>query len=86
MIRLYLCKSLTQFFRYFISLSSALAILNVVPCYALDGQHIAKALLELILPRIDPDNRELVFTLSVLLGTLLIAVNVLLAMYILFLG
>lgn len=62
------------------SLSGALAILNVVPCYALDGQYIAKAALDVILVNTHPEKRELIFTLLVLFGSGLLFVNVLLAM------
>lgn len=68
------------------SLSGALAILNVVPCYALDGQYIAKAAVDLLMPRVHPEKRELIFTLLVLFGTGLLLVNVILAMFMLFFG
>ena len=52
---------------YLASLSLALALLNIVPCYLLDGQHVAAALAELLplapatrcpqlLLQSDPDN------------------------------
>lgn len=77
-----LCSTLTHIFRYLVSLSGALAILNVVPCYALDGQFILQAAIELCLSQVIPDKetRGLLFTVVLLLGTALIVVNILIAM------
>lgn len=74
--------------RYLISLSGALAILNVVPCYALDGQWILLAFIELSLRSTipNPETRGLIYTLVLLFGTTLLAVNILIAMYTLFMG
>ena len=40
-----------KFLGYLISLSGALAMLNVVPCYWLDGCHILRALVDYFLER-----------------------------------
>ncbi|KAK7494826.1 hypothetical protein BaRGS_00013953 [Batillaria attramentaria] len=75
------------FCKYLISLSGALVILNVVPCYALDGQFICHAFIELALRSSvpDPDLRGAIYTLIILFGTLLLALNVIFAMWALFL-
>ncbi|KAL8566957.1 hypothetical protein ACOMHN_059757 [Nucella lapillus] len=78
---------LETFCKYLISLSGALVILNVVPCYALDGQYICHAFIELSLRSSipDPDLRGAIFSLTVLFGTILLGLNVVLAMWTLFL-
>ena len=72
--------------RYLISLSGALVILNVVPCYALDGQWICHAFIELSLASVIPDRemRGLLYSVIILYGTALLLVNVILAMWMLF--
>ena len=73
-------------YRYVISLSGALAILNVVPCYALDGQWILLAFIELSLRSTipNPETRGLIYTVILLCGTMLLAANVANAMWVLF--
>ncbi|XP_064629765.1 membrane-bound transcription factor site-2 protease-like [Lineus longissimus] len=76
---------LETFCKYLISLSGALAILNVVPCYALDGQWILYAFIELTLsPVLNRENRGIVFTILLLCGTLLIMTNIVMALWSLF--
>ncbi|XP_021364579.1 membrane-bound transcription factor site-2 protease-like isoform X1 [Mizuhopecten yessoensis] len=74
------------FSKYLISLSGALVILNVVPCYALDGQWICSAFIELSLRSTIPDRdtRGIIFTVILLYGTGLLFVNVVIAMWTLF--
>lgn len=74
------------FSKYMISLSGALVILNVVPCYALDGQWICSAFIELSLRSTVPDRemRGVIFTVILLYGTCLLFVNVVIAMWTLF--
>jgi len=74
------------FCKYVVSLSGALVILNVVPCYALDGQYICHALIELTLrPSVpDPEIRCQIYKLILIFGTVLLALNVILAMWTLF--
>ena len=69
--------------KYLASLSGALALLNVVPCYALDGQYILKSVVDLFLPpdRFSRTCRDVVYRGFRLLGSMLILVNVLLAFY-----
>lgn len=66
---------------YLFSLSGALVILNVVPCYALDGQWILKAFLDLCLPGIllSRPKRNMVFTVVLILGSSLLGLNLFLA-------
>ncbi|KAK2146624.1 hypothetical protein LSH36_594g02052 [Paralvinella palmiformis] len=74
------------FCKYLISLSGALALLNVVPCYALDGQWILLAFIELSLRSVisDPEMRGLIYTVLLLFGTILIGTNIIIAMFTLF--
>ncbi|XP_074659161.1 membrane-bound transcription factor site-2 protease-like [Tubulanus polymorphus] len=77
---------LETFSKYLISLSGALAILNVVPCYALDGQWILHAFIELTLRSTIPDHRTrgVIFSIILLFGTVLVALNIIIAMWTLF--
>ncbi|XP_060566706.1 membrane-bound transcription factor site-2 protease-like [Ruditapes philippinarum] len=80
--------ALETFCKYLISLSGALVILNVVPCYALDGQFICQGFIELMLRSTIPDKevRGAIYSLTVLFGTVLLALNVIMAMWVLFVG
>lgn len=73
--------------RYLFSLSGALVLLNVVPCYALDGQWILKSLLDILLPSFicSRQIRRLIFSILLSLGTALLSVNIGLALWYLFL-
>ncbi|ELU12697.1 hypothetical protein CAPTEDRAFT_129824 [Capitella teleta] len=77
---------LETFCKYLISLSGALAILNVVPCYALDGQWILLSFLELSLRSTvpNPETRGLIYTCLLLMGTILLSLNIFIAMWMLF--
>ena len=72
--------------KYLISLSGALAILNVVPCYALDGQWILLSFIELALRSSvpNPATRGAIYTAVLLFGTALLGVNIIIAMWTLF--
>lgn len=68
--------------RYVISFSLALAILNVVPCFYLDGQWIAKALIEHGCgDRVAAARKEALATAVVGAGTVLLFTCVLLGFY-----
>ncbi|XP_071801549.1 membrane-bound transcription factor site-2 protease-like isoform X2 [Asterias amurensis] len=71
------------FCKYLISFSGALAILNAIPCYALDGQYILKAFMEHTLAsRISStSDRNLIYSLILLFGTLLLGANLVLALF-----
>ncbi|VDP89312.1 unnamed protein product [Echinostoma caproni] len=73
---------LSLFCTYLFSLSGALVILNVVPCYALDGQWILKALIDLCLTSYVPcrRKRQLVFRCVLFLGSVLLCANLALAL------
>ena len=59
--------------RYTFSISFGLALLNIVPCYLLDGHHIASAILSL-LPVPQTTKHMATFTLTSL-GSALVALN-----------
>ena len=66
---------------YLLSFSAALAVLNVVPCYALDGQWIWAALLEAAGgARLSRKRRALLETAGTMAGSALLATNVLLGL------
>lgn len=69
---------LETFMEYLISFSGALAILNAIPCYALDGQWITSALVELGLSRViaSRQKRGTICRTIVILGTVLLAITV----------
>lgn len=69
--------------RYLISLSGALAILNAMPCYALDGQWILMAAVEYFLPSVisNPSDRNVIYSLIMIFGTIILIANVALAMF-----
>ncbi|XP_066534212.1 membrane-bound transcription factor site-2 protease isoform X1 [Hoplias malabaricus] len=64
--------------KYLVSLSGALAVVNAVPCFALDGQWMLTAFLEATLSSIIPEknNRELLGFFILLGGSTLLAANV----------
>ncbi|CDS37444.1 membrane bound transcription factor site 2 [Echinococcus multilocularis] len=73
---------IATFCRYLFSLSGALVMFNVVPCYALDGQGIFKSLLELALPPCvcSRQIRRLIFSTTLWMGTGLVFLNIALAL------
>ena len=71
--------------RYLVSLSGALAILNVVPCYALDGQWILQGFIELSLHgTLGPAARARLYAAVLLAGTALLGANIAIALWVLF--
>lgn len=71
------------FCKYLISLSGALAVINAVPCFALDGQWILNSFLEATLSSliVEKQKRELVGFLILLSGSTLLAANVALGLW-----
>ena len=69
-----------KFLSYLSAFSAGLAVLNVVPSYLLDGQHIVRVLVEILLQRKSEKTRLTVTAGLTLLGTLLIAVNIILGL------
>ena len=69
--------------RYLVSLSGALALLNMVPCYSLDGQWALFALVDHTLTSVipDEDQRNMLCNVILTLGTLLLAANIMLALW-----
>ena len=65
------------------SLSGALALLNMVPCYSLDGQWALFALVDHTLTSAipDEDQRNVLCNVILTLGTLLLAANIMLALW-----
>ncbi|XP_034562715.1 membrane-bound transcription factor site-2 protease [Notolabrus celidotus] len=74
---------LETFCKYLVSLSGALAVVNSVPCFALDGQWILNALLEATLVTVvtDRQKRELIGFFLLLAGSALLAANVALGLW-----
>nr|XP_034972336.1 membrane-bound transcription factor site-2 protease isoform X2 [Zootoca vivipara] len=72
------------FCKYLISLSGALAVINAVPCFALDGQWILNSFLEATLSTlvVEKQNRELIGFLILLSGSTLLAANVALGLWV----
>ncbi|XP_040194184.1 membrane-bound transcription factor site-2 protease [Rana temporaria] len=71
------------FCKYIISLSGALAVINAVPCFALDGQWILNSFLEATLSSVivEKENRELFGFFILLGGTALLTANVVLGLW-----
>ncbi|KAG7524751.1 membrane-bound transcription factor site-2 protease [Solea senegalensis] len=74
---------LETFCKYVVSLSGALAVVNSVPCFALDGQWMLNALLEATLVSVvtDRQKRELIGFFLLLAGSALLAANVALGLW-----
>ena len=67
---------------YMISFSSALALLNMVPAYYLDGQWTFTALVELCFENVlQEKTRRLICSVVLVVGSLLLAVNIALAIW-----
>ncbi|KAM4796985.1 membrane-bound transcription factor site-2 protease [Rhinophrynus dorsalis] len=71
------------FCKYLISLSGALAVINAVPCFALDGQWILNSFIEATLSSFiaEKQNRELVGFFILLAGSILLTANVVLGLW-----
>lgn len=74
------------FLHYMLSFSGALALLNVVPCIALDGQWITQGLVKLLVQSMPwlRSSRKGVYLFIVLCGTFLLASNIVLGCWKLF--
>lgn len=74
---------LETFCKYVVSLSGALAVVNSVPCFALDGQWMLNALLEATLVSVvtERQKRELIGFFLLLAGSALLAANVALGLW-----
>lgn len=80
---LWLPNLLQTLCNYIISLSSALALLNMVPAYFLDGQWTLTVLVDFFLEKRVPDSgqRNLICNCILTSGTLLLALNLCLALW-----
>jgi len=76
----FLPDMLVKLCNYVTSFSAALAVLNVVPSYLLDGQHMVRVLMDMLMGRFSVQARlNMTMVLSVF-GTLLICVNILMGL------
>ncbi|KAJ1117384.1 hypothetical protein NDU88_005584 [Pleurodeles waltl] len=82
-LSLHLPVMIETFCKYLISLSGALAVINAVPCFALDGQWILHSFLEAVVSSniLEKSNRELLGFLILLGGSSLLAANVALGLW-----
>ncbi|XP_059823704.1 membrane-bound transcription factor site-2 protease isoform X1 [Hypanus sabinus] len=71
------------FCKYVLSLSGALAVINAVPCFALDGQWILNSFLEATLSSliVEKNHRDLIGFFILLFGSALLASNVVLGLW-----
>ena len=69
--------TLTLGTRYYASLSGALAILNMIPCYWLDGQWSLLAFIEYFLPRFIKNDsiRAIIYHITLVICSSLLLVN-----------
>nr|XP_039248616.1 membrane-bound transcription factor site-2 protease-like isoform X2 [Styela clava] len=67
-----------RFLQYMFSMSGALALLNIVPCYALDGQWAFRAFLNYFASdeKLSQVKKEMICQLVLLAGTSLLAANI----------
>jgi S2P endopeptidase len=75
--------------KYLIAFNGAIAILNLVPCYALDGQHILSAVLLVgnsnrFIDSNESEPHQKAYLFLMTFGTLLLTLNLVLALYSLF--
>ncbi|XP_018616580.1 membrane-bound transcription factor site-2 protease isoform X1 [Scleropages formosus] len=75
--------AIDTFCKYVVSLSGALAVVNAVPCFALDGQWMLTSFLEAALTSlvVEKSNRELLGFFILLGGSALLAANVALGLW-----
>ena len=68
---------------YTISVSAALAVLNMVPCYSLDGHFVLIGLVETCLPALvrGRSSRQFITSFILFWGTLLLLVNIVIALW-----
>ena len=61
---------------YVASFSGALAVLNDVPCFMLDGQHMARVLVDICCSCYSDSTRSVVSLTFTIVGTLLLILNI----------
>ncbi|XP_059084190.1 membrane-bound transcription factor site-2 protease-like [Tigriopus californicus] len=72
------------FCHYLASFSGALAILNVVPCFFLDGQHMIRVLVDLLCGCFEPGIRSIISLTFTIIGSILLVANLIVGMWQLF--
>jgi len=70
----------TKLSNYIATFSAGLAVLNVVPSYLLDGQHMIRVLVEMVMINFSQKNRINVTMSLTVLGSFLILINILLGL------
>lgn len=71
--------------RYIVSFSAGLAVLNVVPCMYMDGQHIVSALSEIVLEGRSISMKRKILRAFIFVGTTLVVINLTFGMLAIFL-
>lgn len=61
---------------YIASMSAGLAVLNAVPCFMLDGQHVARVLVDSLFYSLDNRTKSVILLSITIVGTLLIVLNI----------
>lgn len=69
------------FCHYLVSFSGALAILNVVPCFFLDGQHIIRVLVDLLCGCLEPGIRSIISLTFTIIGSILLVANLIVGVW-----
>lgn len=71
-----LMQFMEELLAYIASFSAGFALLNVVPCIAMDGQHIVTAIVELLPGNPISPTKQRLIQLSIYGGTVLVIINV----------
>ncbi|XP_018323260.1 membrane-bound transcription factor site-2 protease [Agrilus planipennis] len=67
---------------YLVAFSLGLTVVNLIPCYCMDGQHIIKLIMYLIAPKhLDKNDVNVITFVIVLIGTFLFCFNCLMSMF-----
>lgn len=56
-------------------------MLNVVPCFMLDGQHMIRVLVDLLFPCYDENIRSITTLTFTIVGTVLLVLNILVGLW-----
>ena len=68
---------------YMASFSGALAVLNVVPCFMLDGQHMTRVVTDLVFSCYESGTRSVIALTFTIVGTVLLSLNILVGIWLL---
>uniref|UniRef100_F1KR60 Membrane-bound transcription factor site-2 protease n=1 Tax=Ascaris suum TaxID=6253 RepID=F1KR60_ASCSU len=69
------------FSKYLVTFSSAMALLNAVPCYGLDGQLMVTTVIESLFSKWTPSRRRNLNTLLLYYGTFVLSFNVIIGIF-----